>query len=106
MAERDMKGKFLPGHTKVGGSTKGSKWLANDLYPHLQENDVDPKDMLVKAMKGEEVPLSINEILRILEFCYAKKKPISNPKKPDESPPDEVEDYTHLLNSKKEDEDA
>jgi len=106
MAERDMKGKFLPGHTKVGGSTKGSKWLANDLYPYLKEQGVDPKEILVERLKSEADKVSIGELLRILEFCYAKKKPIAAPKGPEELPTDEVEDYSHLLDSKKEDEDA
>jgi len=106
---QNAKGRFQKGHERVGGMPKGYKYYNNDLYPYLKANDVDPKVMLVKAMKGKRGPLSINEILKILEFCYAKKKPKDTTKTDNdvddglESSDSELGDYTYLLGDDEDD---
>jgi len=102
MSERDMKGKFLPGHTKLGGSKKGWRWLANDLYPYLKEQGVDPKEILVDRLRHHQDKVTIGELLRILEFCYAKKKAIAPTKNDEEETPEDVGDFSYLLDAKKE----
>lgn len=106
--QRNSKGHFIEGHTKVGGIQKGYRYYPTDLSRYLKSHGIDVRNMLAKALQGEKLPCSESLLWKTLEFCYPKAKPFEAAPPPKEEPEntEELEDFTHLLEEQSGDKDV